>query len=174
VEEIEAELRKLPGNNYEFSQPIQMRFNELISGVRSDLAVKIYGDDLEQLNTSAQKVEALIKQIEGAADVRAEQAVGLPLLNIEPNRTALERYGLNVSDVQNIVVTAIGGRSAGTVYDGDKRFNLVVRLAEGVRSDIDLLGRLPIPLDSSGHVSGHSAPAYVPLRELATLEMVYA
>ncbi len=121
VERMEQALEKLPGNNYEFTQPIQMRFNELISGVRSDLAVKLYGDDLEVLLKTAQEIEAAVKKVDGAADVRMEQASGLPTLSIMPDRKRLDLYGLNIADVQDVVQVAMGGREAGKVFEGDRR-----------------------------------------------------
>ncbi|MEC9290818.1 MAG: CusA/CzcA family heavy metal efflux RND transporter [Pseudomonadota bacterium] len=168
VDEMEKALRALPGNNYEFTQPIQMRFNELISGVRSDLAVKVYGDDLEQLAASAQEIATVLKTIDGAADVRVEQSTGLPVLSIEPNRQALERYGLSIADVQNVVAIAIGGKETGTVYLGDQRFSLVVRLPEVLRTDVASLEYLPVPL-----MDQSAEPNYVPLREVADINTEY-
>lgn len=173
VEEMEKALRTLPGNNYEFTQPIQMRFNELISGVRSDVAVKVYGDDLEQLIRSAQEIARIVKTIDGAADVRVEQSTGLPVLSIVPDRRALERFGLNVADVQEVISVAIGGKNAGTVYIGDQRFNLTVRLPENLRTDIKTLERLPIPLPSAEQEGSDNRPDYVPLKEVASLAVSY-
>lgn len=165
VAQIEASLSELPGNNYEFTQPIEMRFNELISGVRSDVGIKVFGDDLDQLLTSAQAILAVVSDMEGAADARVEQVDGLPMLSITPKRTAIARYGLNVTDLQDFVATAIGGESAGLIYEGDRRFELVVRLPEAIRSNIDRLSQLPVPMDGGG---------YVPLSELATVEIAPA
>lgn len=173
VAEMEKALRTLPGNNYEFTQPIQMRFNELISGVRSDVAVKVYGDDLEQLNRSAQEIASIVKTIDGAADVRVEQSTGLPVLSIVPDRRALERFGLNVADVQEVVSVAIGGKNTGTVYLGDQRFNLVVRLPENLRTDIKTLERLPVPLPTAEQEGLDNRPDYVPLKEVADLSVSY-
>lgn len=173
IEEMEIALEKIPGSNYEFSQPIELRFNELISGVRSDLAVKIYGDDLDQLLKSAQEVEKTLSQIYGAADVKVEQVTGLPTLNISPDSKRLDRYGLNVSDVQDIIEVAIGGREAGILYEGDRRFDIVVRLPEHLRGDIDALKRLPIPLPLSEHEGLSTRPDYVPLREVADIDVIY-
>lgn len=169
VEAIEAAVSSLPGNRYEFTQPIEMRFNELISGVRTDLAIKVFGDDLEQLQSSAQEILEIIETIEGVADPAVEQVTGLPMLTVVPKRTALSRYGLNVSDMQDLVATAIGGESAGLIYQGDRRFELVVRLPEALRTDVHGLERLPVPV----HMEGHG-PGYVPLAEVATLELVSA
>ena len=138
--------KEIPGNNYEFTQPIQMRFNELIAGVRSDVAVKMFGDDLEVLAAVGKQIETVLKTIPGAADVKLEQTTGLPLLSITPNREALARYGLNVADVQEVIEIALGGKAAGEVFEGDRRFEIVVRLPEKLRTDIEALEHLPVPL----------------------------
>ncbi len=173
VKRIEEAVKKLPGNNYEFTQPIQMRFNELISGVRSDLAVKLYGDDLGQLLQTAQEIESVLKTVNGAADVRTEQADGLPTLSIIPNRKRLDLYGLNISDVQDVVQVAMGGREAGQVFKGDRRFDLVVRLPEKLRTDIKSLDMLPIPLPNAEQAGADETPDYVPLKEVADLDISY-
>lgn len=160
LEELEESVKKLPGNNYEFTQPIQMRFNELISGVRADLGVKIFGDDLEQLTFTAADILEAVSSIEGAQDVRMEQVKGLPSLLVTPKREQLGRFGLNVVDLQDWVATAIGGESAGIIYEGDRRFDLVVRLPEQLRKDVDGLKSLPVPLLNGG---------YVPLEEVANI-----
>jgi cobalt-zinc-cadmium resistance protein CzcA len=147
---IELTVATVPGNNYEFTQPIQMRFNELISGVRGDVAVKVYGDDFESMGKTAQQVLAAIQSVPGAADAKMEQTEGLPVMTIEPDRAVLARYGLNVSDVQEVVAVAMGGREAGLVFEGDRRFDLVVRLPDALRGRIDMLERLPIPLPRGG------------------------
>lgn len=165
VEKIENNLKELPGNNYEFTQPIQMRFNELISGVRSDLGIKIFGDDLDQLIFTANDILKIVKSIEGASDARVEQVTGLPTLSVIPRRTALGRYGLNVAELQDWVSAAIGGESAGVLYEGDRRFELVVRLPETLRRDIERLKFLPVPLPNGD---------YVPLEEVAILEIAPA
>jgi cobalt-zinc-cadmium resistance protein CzcA len=162
VEQMEKSLEKLPGNNYEFTQPIQMRFNELISGVRADLGIKVFGDDLDQLVVTANDILKTLSKVDGAADARVEQVTGLPTLSVIPKRTALGRYGLNVSELQEWVATAIGGESAGILYEGDRRFELVVRLPETVRRDIERLAFLPVPLPNGD---------YVPLSEVATLDI---
>jgi cobalt-zinc-cadmium resistance protein CzcA len=158
VSELEAAVQRVPGNNYEFTQPIQMRFNELISGVRSDLAVKVYGDDLDQLNDIARRIEEVLAGIPGAADVKTEQTEGLPIMTITPRRELLGRYGLWVADVQQVAATALGGTDSGTLYQGDRRYTIVVRLGEGLRADPEALPQLPVPLPGGG---------YVPLREVA-------
>ena len=162
VEEMEASLEQLPGNNYEFTQPIQMRFNELISGVRADLGIKVFGDDLDQLVLTANEILTAINQVSGAADARVEQVTGLPTLSVIPKRTALGRYGLNVVELQDWVSAAIGGESAGLLYEGDRRFELIVRLPETLRRDIDRLAFLPVPLPNGD---------YIPLEEVATLDI---
>lgn len=172
VEKIQESVEKLPGNNYEFTQPIQMRFNELISGVRSDLAIKLYGDDLGQLLKTAQEIESVVKNIDGAADVRTEQASGLPTLSILPDRKRLALYGLSIADVQDVVQMAMGGREAGQVFQGDRRFDLVVRLPEDLRTDIQKLKMLPIPLPDTD-VTDAPRPSFVPLKEVADIDISY-
>ena len=173
VKEMEEVALNVPGNNYEFTQPIEMRFNELISGVRSDLAVKVFGDDIDQLLESAGKVEDELKKISGAADVKIEQATGLPVLSILPDRAALDRYGLNMADVQEVVQVAMGGKEVGQLFEGDRRFDIVVRLPEHLRTNIEVLEYLPIPLPQAhSETSGHQ-PDYVPLKEVAKLEIAY-
>jgi cobalt-zinc-cadmium resistance protein CzcA len=165
-----AELREaveaVPGNKYEFTQPIEMRFNELIAGVRADVAVKIYGDDLEQLNTVGQSAIELISAVEGSADVRMEEITGLPMLSIEPDRLHLGLLGLNVSDMQKTVQTAIGGQDVGIIYEGDRRFKLVVRLTDNKRQNIDYLSKLPVALTKSEDPE----LSYVPLGEIADIK----
>lgn len=163
LEDIEQQLALAPGNAYEISQPIQLRVNELISGVRSDLGIKIYGDDLEQLLTSGNQIAAVLNTIPGAEGVKVEQIDGLPILSVEVIRPALLRYGLNVTDVQETLSIATGGENAGQIFEGDKRFDIVVRLPEKLRNDLTALSRLPIPLPEGG---------YVPLGEVAQLKIV--
>ncbi len=180
VAEMEHRLETLPGNNYEFTQPIQMRFNELISGVRSDVAVKAFGDDLDALTRIGTEIESVLSGIAGAADVRMEQVTGLPMLEIVPRREALVRYGLNASDVQDLVATAIGGQVAGQMFEGDRRFDIVVRLPETIRADSARFGDLPVPLprqrqlDERARTLGGALapPQTVPLRELADIQEV--
>ena len=161
VEEMEEALKSIPGNNYEFTQPIQMRFNELISGVRADLGIKVFGDDLDQLLFTANDILNIVKTVDGAADARMEQVTGIPSLSILPKRESLGRYGLNVTQLQDWVAAAIGGESAGIIYEGDRRFELVVRLPELIRMDIEGLKSLPLPLGNGN---------YVPLEEVALLK----
>ena len=163
LEEFEAAVREIPGNNYEFTQPIEMRFNELISGVRSDLGIKVMGDDLNQMLASANQILEVLESLEGVADARVEQVTGLPMLSVIPNRKALAAYGLVLSDVQDLIATALAGESAGLIFEGDRRFELMVRLPEHLRKNPDDLERLPIPIIK--------APGFVPLGELAKLEL---
>lgn len=166
VDAIEKAVRELPGNNYEFTQPIQMRFNELISGVRSDLGIKVIGDDLDQLQQSAAEILQVVQQIPGAADARMEQVTGLPVLTVTPKRTQLAAYGLTINEVQDFVATAIAGESAGIIYEGDRRFEIQVRLPENLRNDLLALERLPVPINSE--------PGFVPLNEIASIELAPA
>ena len=168
VAEFEAALREIPGNNYEFTQPIQMRFNELISGVRADVAVKVYGDDLDVMLGSAGRIEAILASIPGAADVKVEPVGGLPLLSVRLDREALARRGLATDEVQQLVATAYGGTPVGEIYEGDRRFNIVVRLPESLRADPEAFGELPLPLPGRGP---GGRPVFISLREVASLEL---
>ncbi len=177
IEQMEEALEGLVGNNYEFSQPIQLRFNELISGVRADLGIKVFGDDLDQLLAGAQAIQRVVATIDGAADVRVEQVSGLPVLSVIPDRMALARYGVNVQDVQDLVATAVGGESAGLIFDGDRRFELVVRLPERLRQDVRTLENLPLMLPGDGQMGDGQmgdAPRYLPLGEVARVELAPA
>ena len=167
VASIETAVGKLQGNNYEFTQPIQMRFNELISGVRSDVAVKVFGDDMETMNGTAEKIAAVLEKIAGAADVKVEQTTGLPMLSVQVDRDKTARLGLNVSDVHEVIGNAIGGGNAGTVFEGDRRFPIVVRLAEEQRTNLDAMKRLPIRLPGGDRPG---APAFVQLGDVATFD----
>ncbi|EIT67708.1 MULTISPECIES: efflux RND transporter permease subunit [Hydrocarboniphaga] len=162
VADLEAVVRPIPGNNYEFTQPIQMRFNELLSGVRADVAVKVYGDDLEVLAGIGKQIEGIVEGVGGAQDVSLEQVTGLPVLSVQPRREVLARYGLDVAALQSVVASAYGGETVGLVFNGDRRSPLVIRLQEELRKDIDALERLPVPLPTGG---------YVPLGEVAELEL---
>ncbi|AVQ09241.1 TPA: CusA/CzcA family heavy metal efflux RND transporter [Xanthomonas vasicola pv. zeae] len=181
--EIEEAVKQLPGNNYEFTQPIQMRMNELISGVRADVAIKVYGDDLDTLVKLGQRVQEIASAVPGAADVSLEQATGLPMLAVVPDRAALAGYGLNPGVVQDTVAAAVGGQEAGQLFEGDRRFDIVVRLPEALRQDPTALADLPIPLrgdgeradlDESSRAAGWRSgePATVPLREVAKIDTV--
>ena len=163
VGEMESALGGLVGNLYEFSQPIELRFNELIAGVRGDVAVKLYGDDLTALTEAAGDVAGVLRAVEGAADVKVQQVTGFPTLDIAFDRPTIARYGLTVEDVAQSVAIALGGRPAGLVFEGDRRFDVVVRLADATRDDFDQLGALPIVLENG---------VTVPLRTLADFEVV--
>lgn len=162
AEEIEKRLEGIPGNAFEISQPIQLRFNDLISGVRSDLGIKVYGDDLDLLLQNGNAIAKVVSSVPGAEGVKVEQVAGLPVLSIEPKREAMYRYGLNVADVQDVLAAATGGEEAGQLFEGDQRFSLIVRLPERLRNDLAALERLPVPLSRGG---------YVPLGEVATLNL---
>ena len=167
--EIEATATSLPGNNYEFSQPIQLRFNELISGVRSDVAVKLFGDDMLVLDSTAAKIAGVLGKIPGATEVKVEQTTGLPMLTVQIDREQTARYGLNIADVQAAIATAIGGQEAGTLFQGDRRFDIVVRLPDSLRSDLEQLKRLPIALPLGAAAEGRAR--FIPLGEVASLQV---
>ncbi|MDF9441295.1 MAG: cation transporter [Lysobacteraceae bacterium SCN 69-123] len=171
VAELEKAVRAIPGNNYEFTQPVQMRMNELIAGVRAEVAIKVFGDDMEQLAAIGSQVEAVASQIEGNADVKLEQVTGLPLLVIDPDRAALARYGLAVADIQDTVAAALGGANAGQLFQGDRRFDIVVRLPEGKRQDLKVLAALPIavPAQKGADTNGLGLPTSVPLGAVANI-----
>ncbi len=180
VRELQAAVAEIPGNNYEFTQPIQMRFNELLSGVRADVAIKVFGDDLDTLLELGQQLEGVASGVEGAADVSVEQVTGLPMLQITPDRGALARFGINVGDIQDVVAVSIGGVQAGQIFEGDRRFPIIVRLPENVRERVDEIGRLRIPLPAIGpsaDVTMGAAPdaglrGFVPLADVAKVEVV--
>lgn len=173
IELIQNEVNKIPGNNYEFTQPIEMRFNELISGVRSDLAVKIYGDDFDIMQRTADYIANILRKIPGSADVKIAQTKGLPVLDVKIDREAASRLGINVSDGLDVLAIAAGGGKAGQIFEGDRRFDILVRLPEIQREDIKALGNLPIPLpvkENSGNKTKAHFP-YVPLSEIAALKV---
>lgn len=167
IDKLAQAVAQIPGNNYEYTQPIQMRFNELIAGVRSDVAIKIYGDDFEIMTATAHKIAATLRNIQGAADVKVEQTTGLPMLDIDLHQEAIARYGLNIGDVLDLVSVAIGGKETGLIFQGDKRFPLVVRLPESLRQDIAALENLPVPVPRENGEAG----AFVPLKELARFRL---
>jgi len=183
VSAMQRRVAEIPGNNYEFTQPIQMRFNELISGVRSDLGVKIFGDDLDTLLSIAGKVQSVVQSVPGAADVRTEQVTGLPMLTVKPNRGALARYGITLAELQAVVEIAVGGKEAGLVFEGDRRFDIVMRLPEHLRVDLDALSSLPIPVPQPAAGAGEysrktvvqtgigTAAPYVPLSAVAEVDV---
>jgi heavy metal efflux system protein len=162
IAELEAKVTPVPGNRYEFLQPIQMRFNELIAGVRAELAVKVFGDDFEKLVGLGDDIGRAVANVRGAADIAVEQATGLPVMTVKPRREALARLGLSISELQDLVATALGGTVAGQFYEGDRRADVVVRLPETVRTNTHLLTALPVPLADG---------SYVPLDEIAELEL---
>jgi cobalt-zinc-cadmium resistance protein CzcA len=165
--ELQAAVATIPGNNYEFTQPIQMRFNELLSGVRADVAVKVFGDDLDELLSIGETVGTVVEGINGAQDVGVEQITGLPVLQITPDRAALARLGLNVEDVQDVVAASIGGAVAGQIFEGDRRFDVIVRLPEDIRRNVDEIGRLRIPWPTAGE----GPRGFVPLQDVAKIEV---
>lgn len=164
VAELNAAVSAYPGNNYEFTQPVQMRMNELIAGVRADVAIKLFGDDLDQLLSNGQSLSEIAAAVPGAQDVKLEQVTGLPVLSVVPRRDMLARYGISMRSVQDAVSTATGGRQAGQIFEGDRRFAIVVRLPETVRTDLDALGRLPIAVPVAGG-------GFVPLSEVAEISL---
>jgi len=168
IEKIAEAVGKVPGNNYEYTQPIQMRFNELIAGVRSDVAVKVYGDDFDAIGDTANSVAAALRKVAGAADVKVEQSTGLPMLEIEVNKNAIARYGLNIGDVLDLISAAVGGQEAGLIFEGDKRFPIVVRLPEAIRQDINALENLPVAVP---HEDGDTGGAFIPLKQIATFKL---
>ncbi|MDP2784418.1 MAG: CusA/CzcA family heavy metal efflux RND transporter [Sulfurimicrobium sp.] len=170
VDAMQAAVAKVPGNNYEFTQPIQMRFNELLSGVRSDVAVKVFGDDMETMNGTAGEIAEVLEKVPGAADVKVEQTTGLPMLTIHIDRDKTARLGVNVGDVQEAIAIAVGGREAGVLFQGDRRFDIIVRLPERLRNDMEAMKQLPIhlPVDEA---NGQARPAYLQLGDVATFEI---
>jgi heavy metal efflux system protein len=166
-------VETLPGNNYEYTQPIQMRFNELIAGVRSDVAVKVYGDDFETMTATAGQIASVLRGIRGGADVKVEQTTGLPMLDVKLNKAAIARYGLSVSDVLEIISIAIGGKEAGLIFQGDRRFHVVVRLPDHLRDDLVRLQNLPIPVprDDTGEDPQPTRPVFIPLKAVADFHL---
>ncbi|SKB08864.1 cobalt-zinc-cadmium resistance protein CzcA [Pseudomonas extremaustralis] len=171
IADIQRASAIVPGSAYELSQPIQLRFNELISGVRSDVAVKVFGDDMAVLNRTAGEIAETLQKLDGASEVKVEQTSGLPVLTINIDRDKAARFGLNVGDVQDTLAVAVGGRQAGTLYEGDRRFDMVVRLSDALRTDIDGLSRLLIPVPAlAGNVPGELG--FIALSQVASLDLV--
>ncbi|MBI6563903.1 CusA/CzcA family heavy metal efflux RND transporter [Pseudomonas synxantha] len=171
IADIQRASAIVPGSVYELSQPIQLRFNELISGVRSDVAVKVFGDDMAVLNTTAGEIAETLQALNGASEVKVEQTSGLPVLTINIDRDKAARFGLNVGDVQDTIAVAVGGRQAGTLYEGDRRFDMVVRLSDALRTDIEGLSRLLIPVPAlAGNTSGQLG--FIALSQVASLDLV--
>lgn len=175
IEKMQKSLNTIPGNNYEFTQPIQMRFNELIAGVRSDVAVKVYGDDFDVMNKVASQIAGELRKISGAADVKVEQTTGLPVLDFKLNRDRMARLGLNVNDVLSVISTSIGGHEAGVVFEGDRRYDIIVKLSEIHRENFELIENIPIflkkPTTEKNQISGALKEKIVsiPLKEVAEL-----
>src|SRR5262249_44810765 len=167
IRAIEAEANKLPGNKVGFSQPIEMRFNELIAGVREDLGVKVFGDDFSEMQRAAGRIADVLRKIDGAESVKVEQTTGLPFLEIPIDKAEIARRGLSLTAVQDLIETAVGGRAAGLVFEGDRRFQIVVRLNDALRGDISALENLPVPLP---HLNPNAPAATVPLRAVASFE----
>ncbi len=172
IRRLEEKLAQVPGNKYEITQPIEMRFNELIAGVRSDIAIKVFGENMDILLSKANEIEPILSNIQGASDVRVEEVDGLPVLSIELDRKKMARLGLNVADVQDVIQIALGGKKTGQVFTGDRRFDMVVRLSENSRKDPELLKRIPIPLSqTTNHVpikqSDTTNPGYITLGSVA-------
>ncbi len=165
IEKIETALRQLPGNNYEFTQPIEMRFNELIAGVRSDVAVKIYGDDFDVMQNTAHSIAKVLSSIPGAADVKVAQTDGLPVLEVNIKHDQARRFGLNTADILHVISTAIGGQTAGMILEGDRRYNIVVRLPEALRENPSALAHIPLALPEKNGVR-----SFIPLKEVAQLD----
>jgi len=163
VRELEAMVTPIPGNRYEFLQPIQMRFNELLAGVRAELAIKVFGDDFDTLASLGSKIEKAIEGVDGIRDIQVEQTKGLPILTVVPKDEKLALYAISKADFQRQVGVAIGGETVGKFYQGDKRFDIIVRLPEIERNNVDNYGQLPITLSGGG---------YVPLQELASIELI--
>ncbi len=170
AEKVMAAAKSVPGNNYELLQPIEMRFNELIAGVRSDVAVKVFGDKMEVMEETAGQIEDVLKQVPGAVDVKLEQTTGLPVLTIAIDRPMIARYGLNIADVQEVIEIAIGGKEAGQIFEGDRRFAILVRLPEKLRTDLEALKRLPIPLPQ--RAVNLTRIAYQPKSSVATADTI--
>jgi cobalt-zinc-cadmium resistance protein CzcA len=168
IERIEEIVGALPGNSYEFTQPIQMRFNELIAGVRGDVAIKIFGDEFEPMQRSANQISTILRRLDGAADVRVEQTSGLPFLEIAVNKAEIGRRGLSLSAVQDLIGAAVGGRGAGVVFEGDRRFEIVVRLPDSLRGNIEVLKNLPVPILQPNE---RGRPVTIPLKEVAVFTL---
>jgi len=185
VRELEVSLAELPGNNYEFTQPIEMRFNELIAGVRSDVAAKVFGDDIEVLQQVGKQIERTMQRIPGASDVKVEQTTGLPIMTIALKRDVMARYGLSVMEVQEVVEIAMGGKEAGEVFEGDRRFPIIVRLPEPLRTNLEAIKRLPVPLPPAAPAmpvqfaqnwrlesrTSAQGQAFIPLSEVASIDI---
>ncbi len=163
IERLEGQLARFPGNAYEITQPIQMRFNELIAGVRGDVAVKVFGDDFNAMTATAEKIAGVLRRTPGAVDVKVEQTTGLPMLDIRVNRDAMARLGVSAQDVQDVVTATLGGRQAGMIFEGDRRFPVVIRLSDSQRADLVALQQVQVPVPGG---------QFVPLASVADLRIV--
>ena len=163
IERLEHELTRFPGNAYEITQPIQMRFNELIAGVRGDVAVKIFGDDFAAVTATAEKIAGVLRRTEGATDVKVEQTTGLPMLDIRVNRDAMARLGITAQDVQDAIGATLGGWQAGTIFEGDRRVAVVIRLSEAQRADLNALRQVQVPTPTR---------SFVPLASVADIRII--
>lgn len=164
LEEISARASRLPGNRFDFSQPIQMRFNELIAGVREDLAIKVFGDEFAPMRRAAGEIAAILSRIRGAYEVKVEDVSGMPALDIDIDKAAISRAGLSLASVQDAIAIAVGGRKAGQVFEGDRRFDIVVRLGDSERGDTALIGTLPLAV---GQRAPNAGAVMAPLRQFA-------
>jgi cobalt-zinc-cadmium resistance protein CzcA len=163
VERIEARLATVPGQAYEVTQPIQMRFNELIAGVRSDVAIKVFGEDFAEMNATAARIAAVLRRTPGAEDVKVEQTEGLPMLDIAYDQDRAAVVGVSAQDVADTVSIAVGGREAGRIFEGDRSFPVVIRLDDASRADLETLGQTPVPTPGGG---------FVPLASVADIRLV--
>jgi cobalt-zinc-cadmium resistance protein CzcA len=178
---LEAAAGELRGNQYEWTQPIQMRFNELLAGIRGDVAVKVFGYEFPALRRTAGEVARVLEGIEGAVDIKVEATEGLPVVTVDVDRAMLARHGLSAADVQDVVSAAVGGRVTGQVFEGDRRFDLVVRLSERTRGDLEALASLPVPIPSATDPANvpHgdeledriAPPPFLPLWEVARVDL---
>lgn len=169
IEEIREKLEQVPGQGYNFSQPIEMRFAELVSGVKADIGIKIFGEDLDMLKVKADEIAAAMRAIKGAQDVEVEQVENIPVLQIDIDRDAISRYGVSVADVQQFISAALGGEPVGQIIEGDKRFGLTVNLPDDIRNSVEAISSLPIktgtgesvPLSALAHIDDKPAPAQI-------------
>jgi cobalt-zinc-cadmium resistance protein CzcA len=163
IARLEGKLAQFPGNAYEITQPIQMRFNELIAGVRGDVAVKVFGEDFDAMNRTANRIAAVLRKTQGATDVKVEQTAGLPMLDIRVDRDAMARVGVTAQDVQDVVTATIGGRTSGMIFEGDRRFPVVIRLSDTQRADLPALAQIQMPVAGGG---------FVPLASVAQIRVI--
>jgi cobalt-zinc-cadmium resistance protein CzcA len=168
-EEIEEKLNEVPGQGYNFSQPIEMRFSELVSGVKADVGIKVFGEDLDMLKQKADEIAAVVRALPGARDVEVEQVEPIPVLQFDIDRDAISRYGVSISEIQELIGSALGGEEIGQIIEGDKRYGMIVRLADEIRNRPDALASLPVktatgesvPLSAVAHIDNKPAPAQI-------------